>query len=259
MSHNSHLTEEQIAKCADAIHNNTYDSIPEDIRQHIAECNICATEIMIISEISPEVEEELNNKKQKRLIINPWFIGATTLAAAALASLVVFEITNLSPDNETKQQLTVYSENDNIKAEKDKTEDIDTVLFSKKKSETEDSINISQIDDGRIKKSELAYIPNKNLEQLFQNSKGAYRSVSVEVKTPDTVYIEKNTQDTLSWVNPKNEKLIVEIFNNNEEEILIEETNNEYILTPDLKEGLYYWKLINKEFDLIFVGKIIVE
>jgi hypothetical protein len=178
MLSNNHLTDEELAICADAINNERYDSLPEHIRQHLANCSDCANELMIISEIALAVEEDLSETKNTYI--------------------------------------------------------------------------------HRPDEKEMAYAPEKTLEQLFQNMQGQYRSESIVIKTPHTLQIKKSTTDILRWLNPKKEKLIVEIFNNKAEEIMEKETNAESINIPELSEGLYYWKLISKDFDLLFAGKIMV-
>ncbi|MGE0079578.1 MAG: hypothetical protein AB7S48_17085 [Bacteroidales bacterium] len=49
------------------------------------------------------------------------------------------------------------------------------------------------------------------------------------------------------------------ILNNNGENIQSIETQGNGIKIPELKQGLYYWKLINEDFDLLYCGKITVN
>ncbi|MFW5793459.1 MAG: hypothetical protein ACOCWC_04175 [Bacteroidota bacterium] len=260
MLNNNHLTEEQLAICAEAINNKSYDSLPKHIRKHIADCSDCANELMIISDISLEVEGDLAlEKKTKYIKLNPWYIGIGSVAAAILIIFIAIEFSNLNKESINENQISdipaIIDEDlqDHIK----KTEK-DQQAIQKDTNIIEDTTSHTVVRNDFDKKS-LAYVPEITLEHLFQNMKGEYRSESVEIKTPHTLQINKSAKDTLRWLNPKNEILFVEIFNNKAEEVLVTETDSESIITPELKEGLYYWKLINKDFDLLFVGKIIVE
>lgn len=66
MDISKHLTEEQIAFCAEAINSGKYSSIANNIQDHLIQCNECASEVVMVAEISGEMNfEELKKKKLK--------------------------------------------------------------------------------------------------------------------------------------------------------------------------------------------------
>ncbi len=103
----------------------------------------------------------------------------------------------------------------------------------------------------------LAYSPNTQLEKVVENFRGTYRGNDIKVLTPETIIYPAT--DSLKWSNPSSGTLIVEIWNNQEVKVFDKETNEQGITIPLLSNGLYYWKLMNEEFDLLYAGKIKVE
>lgn len=269
MSKDKHLTPEEIAQCAEAINNGRYEILPASLRNHLSACEECAGEVMMVSDVSQAIDEDLdlNKKAGKNLKIKSLYIG--TIAAAA--AIVLFFIVPLIENGKDAIQHTGYvvSTGDIPVFVVDETQD--TVYFKdygsfeiavmndeSKAIEGERDIREVAVQESEKKEELLAeYKPNENLEQLYENLQGAYRSREVEVNTPPTINYENN--DSLSWSNPKEKKFYIEFFNNKGEEVEAFVVENNKASIPELPGGLYYWKLINEDFDLLFVGKIIVE
>lgn len=51
-----HLTEQEIAQCADAIREGSYASLPLAVREHVANCDECANEIAMVVETANEID-----------------------------------------------------------------------------------------------------------------------------------------------------------------------------------------------------------
>ncbi|MFP4047243.1 MAG: hypothetical protein ACLFPH_03760 [Bacteroidales bacterium] len=269
MSNDKHLTPEEIAQCAEAINDGRYETLEVSLRNHLNSCDDCAGEVMMISELSRELEGNSvfdpkpgNTYSGKKL-----YIG---LVAAAAAIILLFIIPLLeNKKNTVNNSLYVKDFGDLPVFVVDEAKD--TVYFKKhnimeialKNNESSvieepgDKQEVAAQEEAKQKELLAEYQTNENLEQLYENLQGAYRSRAVKVNTPPTItYAEI---DSLSWENPENEKLYVEFFDNKGEEVQTLVVEEEQVLIPDLSRGLYYWKLINEDFDLLFVGKIIVE
>ena len=265
MSTDTHLTNEEIAQCAEAINEGKYNSLHSSLRDHLSSCDYCASEVMIVSEVTEELEEESVElkKKAKDLRIKPWQISAISIAAAAAVLFFIVTIMDRGLDiseSEITQEIetipeVVYDEKDDTIYLKEHPKPSIDVLITAENQEkviTEDSII-------EYKSPELlaVYLPDENLEQLYENMKGVYRSRDITINTPHTIFYE--AKDSLSWDNPDKKTVHIEFFNNSGEEIKTIITDNNLIAIPEFPPGLYYWKLINDNFDLLFVGKIIVE
>ena len=122
---------------------------------------------------------------------------------------------------------------------------------------TEAKIESPATDTSPSNKLLASYEPNSELEKLYDNFASAYRSDDISVVSDRIVRVPAN--DSLKWSNPSKEIMNVDIFNNKGNRILTLSSNTNGIKIPALDDGLYYWKLINQDFDLLFVGKIFVE
>ncbi len=261
-----HLSEEQIALCADAINSDNYEKLPEFIREHLVYCEQCVNEVMMVTEIFSAFEKEFpGTKKKARLFkIKPWHISTVSVAAAITLLFVVLQFTDLGNDKASKPDI-VQIQQDRLTLIVDTN---DTIYIDKEaKPQVFEQGEAPMLAEEDILEDPLykdtayeliaAYVPDKNLEQIFNNMKGTYRGRNINITTPHIIL--HSEQDSLKWSNPENEKLYVEIFNNNGEEIEIITSQDQGVAIPELTGGLYYWKLINEHFDLLFVGKIIVK
>ncbi|MFW6202759.1 MAG: hypothetical protein ACOC30_00510, partial [Marinilabilia sp.] len=60
----------------------------------------------------------------------------------------------------------------------------------------------------------------------------------------------------LEWTNKEKEELIIEILDNKGDRILRDVTTGNRYRVENLGNGLYYWKLISSDYDLLFCGRI---
>jgi len=248
MQNNTHLNEEQMAQCADALNNRAYDMLPKDIKVHLEACDLCASEVLSIAEISRH-HHDMSIKStlpKSHTTVNKSLWPLLAVAATVLIFVLFYFSGFLNPKDETPKVV--------VDLQKD-TNDINLVENLENehlvKTDVKDELNIT---DNKLL---AVFEPNENLEKLFINMQGAYRSTIVKVETPAVFYPQ--AADTLRWQNPKDEKLYVEIFDNTEKAIINQKVHADKFSLPKLKNGLYYWKLINEEYDLLFLGKIIVE
>ncbi|MFP4042659.1 MAG: hypothetical protein ACLFT6_07905 [Bacteroidales bacterium] len=269
MSNDKHLTPEEIAQCAEAINDGRYERLNVSLRNHLNSCEDCAGEVMIISEVSSELEGNsvLDPKPGNAYTGKKLYIGLVVAAAATILffivpllergknavndSAYVHESGGLPVFVVDEARDTVYCRKHNKMEIAIKNNESSVI------EEPGDKQEVAAQEEAKQKELLAEYQTNENLEQLYENLQGAYRSRAVKVNTPPTItYAEI---DSLSWENPENEKLYVEFFDNKGEEVQTLVVEEEQVLIPDLSRGLYYWKLINEDFDLLFVGKIIVE
>ncbi|MDG5799617.1 hypothetical protein QA597_04490 [Marinilabiliaceae bacterium ANBcel2] len=261
---NKHLTAEQVAICAEALNNNSYFKLHKELRQHIHICDKCAAEVINVAELISDREEinipdsfdeDIEEEKFKKLKpLNKKLIISIASAAAIILAVITLTPLWFSPGDKNKiavVQNDVYNKTDKSAA-------ANSIL--KEKPEKEHKIitdTTSEITDSEtIDAPKLAnFEPDPVLEQLYDNLQGTYRGRTVEVKTPPEIkYCDKLK---LKWTNPEKETLHLELFNNKGEEIYTSTSTKESVTLPPLQPGLYYWKLINSNFELLFVGKII--
>ncbi len=237
MIHKSHFTEQEVAQCADAINEGTYFQLPQSLRSHLSECDQCASEVLFIADIAFDftVQHQIKQTKnsKKRIIL-----FSTSAAAIFIAILLVKMIQtdpNTSSNNNLLSSFDTTNRNDFLYS--------DTTNVYAHKQQSEKTIALLE--------------PSHKLEKLYQNHQQNYRDKLVQVITLGAVNYPN--KDSLKWINNNNEKLTIEFFDNKEHKIISLETKDSAVKIPLLPNGIYYWKLINEDFDLLYVGKIKVK
>lgn len=282
-----HLTEENIAMCAEALDNGTYEQLPITIREHLSQCDQCAEEVLVVADISNELVDfnlkEIKPYRDKKQRIIAWSVS---VAAAIAFILLIIEVGPFNNNDNQDQYLSQNHEVSEAKKDSDKPEK-QTNTEENKENEGEHSQTSSENPDREkyptaslppadtpprdaalppvAEKAAdtlkfLAHMePDENLENLVKRFEGTLRTNNdVSVKSPLTIRANETTI-TIEWTNPNKNRLIIEVFDNTGNRILETETNEEEYTLRNLTEGLYYWKLISSDFDLLFCGRIIIE
>ncbi|MCF8302757.1 MAG: hypothetical protein K9I94_05720 [Bacteroidales bacterium] len=267
-----HLSEEEIAQYADALKNGRFKDLPRYIRQHVKECDQCSTEILAIYDlITNEDKGDLKTTEEELFSLPKRSFRETWFAIAAGFILLIgiggfFLLFNKSPEKpELAEQ---YLENAADTLETQVTDTVPEITTPAEeipeKEDAERQTQESSTEKEIRKERELlaqAYKPNPDLEVLVNRfDESAYRGNEVEVTTALHITVKRGQNIKLTWKNPAQEELTVELLNNNGERLLEKYTLKEKVsIEKRIAPGLYYWKLYNTDFDLLFAGKITVE
>jgi hypothetical protein len=272
MKNGTHLTEDQIATFAEALSSGTESSLPEEWRKHVAECDQCAQEVKIVSQIIDDETKEFANKYQKknkpfpsRTFLVRFAVAASIVVLIGLAVFFTIDYTSNKDEHLTNldkpQPVADTSEKKNYTKEKPESRKKDTNKHSAGAQETENIEPYPKHQASETNKDRLAYAPNNQLEQLSERFKDAnMRGSDVFVLSPHEIEYKQGSQILIKIENPENSPLILEFFNNKGEKLFEKETSEETCLVEKLTTpGLYYWKLLNQDFDLLYCGKIVIE
>ncbi len=257
MLNTKHLNEQEVAQCADAINGNAFNSLPMEIREHLAICDECASEVLTVADMAFGFSAD--TKKGKIFQISTIKrIAIISSAAAIVLFVALFTTTQFSFFNSPEKQIASYDSlfTDKVDSVSINVGDNESQLVQVEQG-TEAKIESPAPDTSPSNKLLASYEPNSELEKLYDNFASAYRSDDISVVSDRIVRVPAN--DSLKWSNPSKEIMNVDIFNNKGNRILTLSSNTNGIKIPALDDGLYYWKLINQDFDLLFVGKIFVE
>ena len=251
-----HLTEEEIAIGAEAIiAGNLADQEPR-IRQHLDQCASCAAEVMMVAELSGEVPDMKHNQNNS---IPVWRYVAVLAAAIALLVLV-FNVPGwfTSPNNRSIEMALVVKDSVKIRInQQNQIQEDATVVKDITSGQSEILVDKSSA-KSTLGGEALAYAPNESLENLVSQQLAAYRSDEV-IMLLSSADIQFPETDLLTWQNPEKILLTIEWYNNQGDLIQTSETHEDGIPIPVLVNGLYYWKLMNEDFDLLGVGKVVVK
>lgn len=234
-----HLTPEQIAMCADAINSDSYSSLPEAIRLHLEECDECAAEVTDVAEMSLEIDRLVRSKKKGNMLKIRLLYSVSAVAAVALIFFVFRLISEYKSEVPNIVQLSDSLNIDKIEPKKDSINHV-----------YQAEIANSEVQEAQNK----MYLKNENLEILVNNFKDSYRSNEIEIISKSEIFAAMPC--TLRWVNSQSQELRFELFNNQGNLVFETITTSNKVVVNGFPKGLYYWKLIDNDFNLLFVGKI---
>ena len=259
---NLHLTDEQIAICAEATNNVSIDSLPESIKEHLKECDECAHHVLAVSETILDLSENETIKSAHH-----YNFTKKALAVAASLAIIVTASFYLNSILQSNNNLISEKHVDSTSLETGSTSnDIETLNSTGQPTDQQPEkikniIPVREQDQPNHSNNHLlAYAPNEQLDKLCERFMGAaMRDDDVKVVSP--ALIESNSsQVELKWKNHNNQLLIIEIYDNGGEIIGEHETTRSSFKPNNLTTaGLYYWKLLNEDFDLLFCGKISIK
>lgn len=240
------LTELLVAECADAIRENRYNDLPEEVRQHLLECDKCASEVMMVCEITA-LPGESHEYKTKPLFPR-WFRWSAAAAVVALFVVAKFVMQPPQPDSSPVSgsagvpgtSLTVAPDSSSLPVADNKLPQDSTLSLPPK---------------GDIASLE----PNPALEKLAARSLSAIRGdEQIQVISPNRMVVASDTV-SIRWKNPGRAELTLEWLNNRGKVVGRLTTRGQLARLPELQPGLYYWKLLSSDADLIYCGKLIVR
>ena len=258
-----HLTAEQLAIYAEALAKNDLQDVSHEIIEHIEECDTCASEAIDFSFTLTDTDYSQNKTKTiaPRKSINKYryfaYAASIVVPLALWLGFYYFK-------NDNNQQFAEQKENEQII---DSTDNNVIVPAAQNDSTNEKNGTESPEKDIIIIKPEpnndnllAMYEPHPETEKLTNNFKGSLRGDNIDIISKNKIVADKNKAITLEWKNTEQTELTIEIFDNKAVNIESSETTeNSYTVKQKLSPGLYYWKLYNEEFDLLFCGKIVIE
>jgi len=273
MKNREHLTEDQIAVFAEALSSGTESSLPEEWRNHVYKCDQCAEEVKMVSQIIDDKSKEFANKYQKkknkpfpsRKFMARYAIAASFVVIIGLGILFTLNYTSNKnkklADLDEPQPMADTSEKKSGLAEKPEYAEKKTDKDSARSKEIENDEIHTKHQDSKTKNNRLAYVPENRLERLSDRFIDAnMRGDDVSVLSPHKMEVKQGSEILIKIKNPENSSLILEFFDNNGEKLFEKETSEETYQVEKLTQpGLYYWKLLNQDFDLLYCGKIVIE
>jgi len=267
MFENGHLSEEEIASYVDAYFTKDLKTIPSEIRSHVQNCDACAEKVLSVTEIMEDLSEDKVNLEDEKLD-SPKVIQFKKNYFLQIAASIIFIVGGSLIFLQIKQ-----TKNNPIKQY---SEVIDSTISSFDSSlvlPEKDIQNIAQITKDSLKQFNevkkdnlsnnqnlLAFVEDEQLEKLVERYSDSALRGDFSIKSKSIIKIKINNLLKLEWNNGDMELLILEFFDNTGKKLFEIETSESSIETDQLNdEGLYYWKLINEDFDLLFCGKIIIK
>jgi len=245
-----HLTDEQLALYAGLLRSKNTKVAPNDIAVHIAECNSCASEALELSFILDDLDlkqTSITVNTKSKINIRKYYAAAAAILLPILIWTVISLFTEINIPSTVKKFLPNRINDTVDRFAKDLI--VDTF---------QNDHNLNYDDNYLLAES---YIPHPETESIINSFKtGSYRSDEIIIHSESELIFSGANKVLLKWKNPDAAELQIEIFDN--EAVNIESktiTTEKYTIEQKLENGLYYWKLFNEEYDLLFCGKIIIK
>jgi len=250
----NHLSKEQIAIYAEALAIDNSVNLPDNVKRHAKDCDKCISEIHAVSEILRDnyknsIADGLNNaKKSSNTSIRFWLVATASIIILATLGYL-FTRDNTVSDNTLMAIDSTLFESNNIAS-----------TYKEIDNNISDTVSITNSDTikPKNKRIALAYVSNKDLEKLVNRFNNInMRSEGISISTPSSIVFSKNDSINIKWKNTNNQYLTIEIFDNKGKRIASKTSSKDIVtITEITKKGLYYWKLINEDSDILFCGKI---
>ncbi|MBI9034282.1 MAG: hypothetical protein JEZ03_07415 [Bacteroidales bacterium] len=243
---NHHLSREEISLYAEQLAAGAIANSEQHIAQHIKECDECAQAVLAVTEIL------MADLEQDSPVIRPKVIRFPVrtmlgIAASVAAVIVLFFYVDFSSNIQQEQLADHQSDIEEFQ------QDTQTILLITEDTSYSVSSNHSLGEQG-------IYPVNERLEQLVDRFSGvAFRGDDVKIISDSELMATVGEQIILEWSNTDHQLLIIEILDHNEKKIKELETVNDKVMVVLSQNGVYYWKLINQEYDLLFCGRIHVK
>jgi hypothetical protein len=262
--HIEHLTEEELAFYAEQLSSGTLEKVSEHTREHVAQCDECAKEALAIFDIlnmdmDTGDQATLKSPKSRKKIFSSLAIAAGIAIIIGLF-FIIQEKAGTTQEAKPTKLAEKKKEQAPVLIEENKH---DTYPQDKVSGQTEKSSLVFGKEEEEEEERKTNYIaenyePDPRLEKLTERfARGTFRDAEMEIKTPSSIEAKQGQPIILQWENPGKENLILELFDNKGKQVEeIELSGEKYTLSPERAAGLYYWKLMNMDFDLLFCGKI---
>ncbi len=270
-----HLTEEQIAQYAEALSEGTSQNIDTSLREHVKECDLCADEVATVSAMLDEGVSSGASDTRVRSInrkVSFWVsVAAGLVLLVGVGAYFVYFQSTQQPGTplvaENQQEKTGDSMDQKTDVDEGSAGDqpeepvADTPEGDSKQLEAPtDKPNQQQatIQDNQLAE---AYRPSARLEQLSARYNGvSMRSDGFEMRSKHILSTKANDTLNISWIADQSQKLTFSLYDNKEQLVAEEEVPVKgYSFVADYEKGLYYYKVINQDYDLLYCGKIIIE
>lgn len=228
-----HLTEEQIAQCADLLHERR--EIPANLQQHLNVCSSCKYELMSVMELSSSNSKFISFRARKG-----WMLGTAALILILVGTALYFNLQEKKTEEvpQMVQQQSTELEN---------------------QTETTELKQITPVDSMEVtlQPDQLAlYAPNPQFEQLVDRFNDQMRS---EINFRQLEIQVNSHQLKLTWQQEAPEDITFEVYDNSGILRKTLETKSSPLIIDKLGKGLYYIKVMNADFDLLQCLKVKIE
>ena len=259
-----HLDENELAQYAEYLRGER-DDVPGEVLLHVEECASCRAEVMEVADMVDLTDDrrqmtddrrQTTDDRRPKTDVRRLSSVIRLIASIAAVALIAWVIQQLRPEKAESERMattsTTSTPSTNSTISTDSTISTISADESGRHGRPPDAPTGTRPDTVRYAQ---AFVPNTTLDLLVD---AVYRS-GTDPKAvgpgPETIFTSRDTLK-ISWTpDPRDSYKLLIVDNKGTKIIEIEpEVPNLITWIPNLKPGLYYWKLIGKE-ELWKVGR----
>ncbi len=258
-----HLNDESIARYVEVLQSENWDSLPEEIQQHIESCTNCHQQALdlyaIVSHSATNVGRHKAPQQEGGRILRMRIMRWAMVAVLAGLSFYFYRyLDRQKPVNNIEIDGPSANDPNQVEDTKSIVEE-DAANSTPKKEDTANppKSTIPKPDKDVRELYAANFVPSESMELLLADQ---LRSGNIELIAPDT---EEPTgwRDGISfeWSGVNAEGLSLRL-EDNQAEVLYEKAVEDlrHTINLDLEPGIYYWRLESEE-DLLMLGRLILE
>lgn len=258
---NIHLSEEAIARYAEAIQLDQLGELPASHIEHVENCVNCHLQVVelfvLLQQIDEKEKADEPAPKPRTAIIRQFYRLALVASVAGLAIFLYFKDpkpAHLAPPNPVAQEdsAPIPSTTKPTVIKKTPTGKTSPGATIPSTSESRNTQSPSTADQYASR-----FVPSEDYEALVGTN---LRTVPLKILNPKpSSHFNSGEMITFSWDIKNSDLLYITILNNREDNITRQEIiGSTFTIRSLIQPGLYYWKLEN-ETEILHVGKFFID
>ncbi|MCB0651846.1 MAG: hypothetical protein KDC85_11275 [Saprospiraceae bacterium] len=257
----THLTEEAIARYAEAMQLDQLENLDISYIDHVENCPDCHLQVVelfvLLQQIDEKEKADKTAAKARTAIIRPFYRLALVASVAGLAIFLYFndqKPPHFAPADPVAQEdaAPIPSATQPPAIKPPLTRETSPEATIPSTSESRKRQPSSTVDQYASH-----FVPSDDYEALVGTD---LRSVPLEIINPKpSSHFIPGEMITFSWDIKNSDLLYITILNNREDNITRQEIiDSTFTISSIMQPGLYYWKLEN-ETEILHVGKFFID
>lgn len=258
-----HLTDESISRYVEVLQSEDWDSLPEEIQQHIDTCDDCHGEAMdlyaIVSHVSEASDAQRIKPKSEARVFRLRIMRWAMVAVLAGLSFYLYRYLDRPKPIDNIEIDSPIANDPGQEKDPDQVIESDSSTPTPKKEEAEKppkSTTPASERDVRVLYA-ANFVPSESMESLLGDQ---LRSTGLELVSPASEKVQNwKAGIDFQWSGIAEAGLSLQLENNRGDRLYEQPVAElKHTMRIELEPGIYYWRLESEE-DLLLVGRLVLE
>ncbi|MBX2872996.1 MAG: hypothetical protein KTR30_12870 [Saprospiraceae bacterium] len=258
-----HLSDESIARYVEVLQSEDWESLPDEVQNHIDSCDTCQQEAMdlyaIVSHSSQTIDVKVPIPKTGARVLRLRVMRWAMVAVLAGLSFYLYRYLDRPKPIDNIEVDSPIANDPGESNGLDQQDEEDSPTSTPKKEETVNpSKTTTPVSERDVRDLYAAnFVPSESMELLLADQ---LRSSSVELVSPVNEKVQNwKSGIDFQWAGIAEVGLSIHLENNLGERIYEQPiVGRRHNVQMELEPGIYYWRLESEE-DLLMVGRLVLE